>query len=211
MIWKDYSHLKNTHAFCGASKYQWRNYDVEKLLQSKANSYAATIGTLLHAYAEKNIRKHFKMVKADKHSIVRYLYVENDIPAEAINIDRLFPNLMNYVNDAIGFRMDPEITLYFSNDFYGTVDAIYWNESEGILRISDLKTGLSPASFMQLENYAAFFCLDYKIKPTQIKKIEFRIYQDNEVLLAEPESTILFPIIDQIIEFNKELMIFEGR
>lgn len=211
MIWKDYSHLKNTHAFCGASKYQWRNYDVEKLLQSKANSYAATIGTLLHAYAEKNIRKHFKMVKADKHSIVRYLYVENDIPAEAINIDRLFPNLMNYINDAIGFRMDPEVTLYFSNDFYGTVDAIYWNESEGILRISDLKTGLSPASFMQLENYAAFFCLDYKIKPTQIKKIEFRIYQDNEVLLAEPESAILFPIIDQIIEFNKELIIFEGR
>lgn len=212
MIWKDYSKLKNTHAFCGASKYQWRNYDIKKLLQSKANSYAATIGTLLHAYAEKNIRKHFKVIKADKHSILRYLFVENDIPANAIDLDRLFPNLMNYVNDAIGFRMDPEVTLYFSNNFFGTVDAIYWRDvEEGILRISDLKTGVSQASFMQLEIYAAFFCLDYKVKPSQIKKMEFRIYQDNEILLAEPDSNILFPIIEQIIEFNKELQLYEGE
>ena len=32
MIWKDYSKLKNTHAFCGASNYRWRNYDVDKLI-----------------------------------------------------------------------------------------------------------------------------------------------------------------------------------
>ena len=209
MIWKDYSRLKGTHAFCGASKYQWRNYDVEKLLQMKANSYAATIGTLLHSFAEMTIAKHLKMKKPHKDTVFWYLFVEHNIPAQAIDLDRLFPNLMNYVNDAIGFRMDPEVTLYFSDDFYGTVDAIYWND--GILRISDLKTGVTPASFMQLENYAAFFCLDYKIKPSQIKKMEFRIYQDNEVLLAEPESDVLFPIIDQIIEFENALKQFDGR
>ena len=211
MIWKDYSHLKNTHAFCGASKYAWRNYTIEKLIQAKESSYAATIGTKLHDYAAKNIKKHFKVVKADKRDVYRYLAVENAIPDNAIDIDRLFPNLMTYVNDAIGFRLDPEVILYYSPDFYGTADGISWSESDSILRISDLKTGTTPASFVQLENYAAFFCLDYRIKPSQIKKIEFRLYQNNEVLYAEPSSEILFPIIDQIVEFNKALMAFEGR
>ena len=55
MIWKDYSKLKNTHAFCGASNYRWRNYDVDKLIQSKVSSYATSIGTLLHEYAADNI------------------------------------------------------------------------------------------------------------------------------------------------------------
>ena len=41
--------------------------------------------------------------------------------------------------------------------------------------------------------------------------MEFRIYQDNEILLAEPDSNILFPIIEQIIEFNKELQLYEGE
>ena len=211
MIWKDYSHLKNTHAFCGASKYAWRNYTIEKLLQAKESSYAATIGTKLHDYAAKNIKKHFKAVKSDKRDVYRYLVVENDIPPNAVDIDRLFPNLMTYINDAIGFGLDPEVILYFSPDFYGTADGISWSESDKILRISDLKTGVTPASFVQLENYAAFFCLDYKIKPSQIKKIEFRLYQNNEILYAEPSSEILFPIIDQIVEFNKALMAFEGR
>lgn len=211
MIWKDYSHLKNTHAFCGASKYAWRNYTIEKLIQAKESSYAATIGTKLHEYAAKNIKKRFKAIKGDKRDVYRYLVVENDIPPNAVDIDRLFPNLMTYINDAIGFRLDPEVILYYSPDFYGTADGISWSESDSILRISDLKTGTTPASFVQLENYATFFCLDYKIKPSKIKKIEFRIYQNNEVLYAEPSSEILFPIIDQVVEFNKALMAFEGR
>lgn len=209
MIWKDYSRLKNTHAFCGASKYSWRNYDIEKLIQSKANSYAKEIGTLLHARAANYILKHKKLKKSQKESIYDYLVVDNDIPENVVDIDRLYPNLMNYVNDVIGFRMDPEITLYYSDDFYGTADAISWRDN--VLRISDLKTGLLPASFMQLENYAAFFCLDYKIKPSQIRKLEFRIYQDNEIMLAEPSNEIIFPIIDQIVEFNSALADFEGR
>lgn len=209
MIWKDYSKLKNTHAFCGASNYRWRNYDIDKLIQSKVSSYATTIGTLLHEYAAENIKKKFKIAKSDKRSILRYLGVEHGVPLSAIDTNRLFPNLMNYVNDAIDFNMDPEVTLYFSDDFYGTADAISWEDN--VLRISDLKTGVTPASFMQLENYAAFFCLDYKVKPTQIEKIEFRIYQNGEIIGAEPEPIILVPIIEQVIEFNRVLTDFEGR
>ena len=209
MIWKDYSKLKNTHAFCGASNYRWRNYDIDKLIQSKVSSYATTIGTLLHEYAAENIKKRFKIAKSDKRSILRYLGVEHGVPLSAIDTNRLFPNLMNYVNDAIDFNMDPEVMLYFSDDFYGTADAISWEDN--VLRISDLKTGVTPASFMQLENYAAFFCLDYKVKPTQIEKIEFRIYQNGEIIGAEPEPIILVPIIEQVIEFNRVLTDFEGR
>lgn len=209
MIWKDYSKLKNTHAFCGASNYRWRNYDVDKLIQSKVSSYATSIGTLLHEYAADNIKHRFKINKSDKRGILRYLSIEHGIILQSIEINRLFPNLMNYVNESIDFEMDPEVTLYYSDDFYGTADAISWED--GVLRISDLKTGVTPASFMQLENYAAFFCLDYKIKPTQIKHMEFRIYQNGEVMFADPEPIILAPIIEQVIEFNRVLSDFEGR
>ena len=209
MIWKDYSKLKNTHAFCGASNYRWRNYDIDKLIQRKVNSYATTIGTLLHEYAADNIKHKFKITKNDKRGVLRYLSIEHGIILQSIEISRLFPNLMNYVNESIDFNMDPEVTLYYSDDFYGTADAISWED--GVLRISDLKTGVTPASFMQLENYAAFFCLDYKIKPTQIKHMEFRIYQNGEVMFAEPEPIILSPIIEQVIEFNRVLSDFEGR
>lgn len=209
MIWKDYSRLKDAHAFCGASNYRWRNYDAEKLIQSKINSYAKEIGTLLHKRAEHYILKPKKMIKSSKISIYDYLTIDNDIPESAIDIDRLFPNLMNYVNETISFGMDPEITLYFSDELFGKADAISWED--GVLRISDLKTGDTPASFMQLENYATFFCLDYKIKPSQIKKLEFRIYQNNEVLFADPDPHILNPIIEQAIEFNKILSDFKRR
>lgn len=209
MLWKDYSKIKGSHAFCGASNYRWRNYDIEKLIQSKESSYATTIGTKLHDYAAKNIEKKFKIAKTDKRSIFRYLAVENGIPDGAIDIDRLFPNLMNYVNETIAFDMQPEQPLYFSDNFFGTADAISWED--GLLRISDLKTGVTPASFMQLENYAAFFCLDYKVKPSQIEKLEFRIYQNNEIIFAEPDPRLLSPIIDQIIEFNRVLQDFERR
>lgn len=212
MIWKDYSKLKGTHAFCGASKKSWRNWDVDRLILSKQNSYAQTIGTLLHEYAADNIEHHFRLNKTDKRGVLRYLTVEKGIPSNVVDIERLFPNLMNYINDCIGFRMDPEVVLYYSSDFYGTADAIYWSDKTGELKISDLKTGVTPVEFDQLENYAAFFCLDYKVKPQQIKNLEFRLYQNGEVIYAQPDPVeVLSPVIDKIIYFNKALMDFEGK
>lgn len=205
MIWKDYSKLKGCHAFCGASNYSWRNYTVEKLMQRKQDSYATSIGTILHEYAAKHISHKMKLKKSGKDDALFYL-VDHYIPREVVDIERIYPTLMEYVNDSIGFRMSPEIILFYSEDFYGTCDAISWQND--VLRISDLKTGIVPASFTQLENYAAFFCLDYKVKPKDIKKLEFRIYQNCEIQLAEPDPEIIFPIIDQIIEFNKALLNF---
>ncbi len=61
-----------------------------------------------------------------------------------------------YINDCIRFGMYPEVVLYYSDNCFGTADAIAFRYNK--LRISDLKTGVSPTSIHQLEIYAALFC-----------------------------------------------------
>lgn len=105
-----------------------------------------------------------------------------------------------YVNDAIGFKMKPEQVLFYSENCYGTTDAIAFRN--GLLRIHDLKTGITPAHMEQLEIYAALFCLEYKIKPSDIE-MELRLYQKNEVLFHNPTAEDIVPITDKIITFDK--------
>ena len=50
--------------------------------------------------------------------------------------------------------------------------------------------------------YAALFCLEYKKKPGNIN-IELRIYQNNEVLVYNPEVDEIAHIMDRIISFDK--------
>ena len=99
--------------------------------------------------------------------------------------------------------MDPEVDLKYSDDFYGTADAISFKD--GTLRIHDLKTGTTPASLRQLEIYAAFCCLEYDIDPTSIF-IELRIYQNEEILVGNPPGETIKALKDQI---KKTSMIFE--
>lgn len=105
-----------------------------------------------------------------------------------------------YVNDAIGFKMTPEQTLYYSENCFGTTDAISFRDN--FLRIHDLKTGEIPAHMEQLEIYASLFCLEYGIKPTQIE-MELRLYQSEEILVFNPSADDLIPIINNIIKFDK--------
>ena len=76
-----------------------------------------------------------------------------------------------------------------------------------MLRIHDLKTGATPAHIEQLLIYAAFFCLEYRIKPGEID-IELRIYQNDEILYHKPEADEILPIMDKIITDNKNLQKF---
>ena len=107
-----------------------------------------------------------------------------------------------YVNDAIGFKMKPEQPLYYSENCFGTADAICFRN--GKLRIHDLKTGITPTHMEQLLVYTSLFCLEYRVKPVDIS-IELRIYQNDEVLVHEPEVDEIAPIIDKIITFDKVL------
>lgn len=175
MNFEKHSNLEGAHAFLGASKYHWINYDSEKLVNAYKNWKAAQRGTELHAFAANAISLGIKLPRSKK-------------------------TLNMYVNDAIGFRMTPEQLLVYSENCFGTADAISFKND--ILRIHDLKTGITPAHMEQLEIYAALFCLEYKKKPSDIH-IELRIYQNDSVFVFEPETDDIVPIMDKIITFDR--------
>jgi hypothetical protein len=101
--------------------------------------------------------------------------------------------LAAYVNDAIGFRMDPEVKLVYNEDFFGTADAIKYEHRPKRLRIHDLKTGTHPGHMNQLKIYVILFFLEYgrelRIKPHDVEMI-LRLYQNDEIieLVADPDE-----------------------
>ena len=98
--------------------------------------------------------------------------------------------------------MDTEVVLYYSDYFFGTADAISFRDN--FLRIHDLKTGVTKVHIEQLEIYAALFCLEYRVKPNEIQ-IELRIYQNDGVLVHNPEPEDIYEIMDKIVHLNKLL------
>lgn len=177
--------LEGKHAFLGASKYHWINYDNDKLIESFSKYQATLNGTILHDFACQCITLGQKLPKSQK-------------------------TLNMYVNDAIGFKMKPEQVLYYSDNCFGTADAIIFRNN--LLRIHDLKTGVTRAHMEQLEIYAALFCLEYNKKPSDID-MELRIYQNNEILIHNPTVEDILPIMDKIITFDKliDKMKIEGE
>ena len=175
MKFNNHYSVEGKHAFLGASKYHWINYDENKIRESYMKFQATLKGTILHEFAAQCITLGQKLPKSTK-------------------------TLNMYVNDAIGYKMTPEQILYYSDNCFGTADAICFRN--GLLRIHDLKTGCIPAHIEQLEVYTALFCLEYKVKPSDIET-ELRIYQNNEILIHRPEVDDILPIMDKIISFNK--------
>lgn len=183
MLFNTHSNLVGQHAFLSASKYHWIGYDDEKLDRVYVAALAAKRGTELHELAHNLIRLGVKL------------------PGNRNALNR-------YVNDAIGFRMRSEQILYYSENAFGTADTIGFKKTRGsdrfLLRIHDLKTGVTPTSHHQLEVYAALFCLEYRFKPFEID-IEMRIYQGTEVGVWEGDPDAITHIIDRIITFDKRI------
>jgi len=177
MNFKKHLDIDGQHAFLSASKYHWVNYDTEKLAMSYSKYLAAQRGTRLHEFAHECIQLGIKLPKTKK----------------TLNL---------YINDAIGYKMTTEQILYYSENCFGTTDAISFRQN--ILRIHDLKTGSTPSSIRQLEVYAALFCLEYNMKPGTIG-IELRLYQLDEILIHEPLPEDILYIMDKIIMFDKQL------
>jgi hypothetical protein len=98
--------------------------------------------------------------------------------------------------------MSPEQPLYFSDNCFGTADTISFRRD--FLRIHDLKTGITQASEHQLEVYAALFCLEYDVSPFDIK-MEFRIYQNDEVRVYVGNPDRIIHIMDTIIVFDRRI------
>lgn len=201
MIFNKHLELENKHAFLSPSKHYWLNYDEETLKARYISSYSEQIGTLLHELACKMITYRIKVKKTDSKILLLYL-LDHGVPGTIIDVEKFFNNFMAYVNDAIGFRMSPEVVLKYSNFCFGTADSIFFDEKAKILRIHDLKTGASPASMNQLEIYMALFCLEYNVSPKSIKS-ELRIYQSNEVAVLEPDPNEILKIMDLIKSYDK--------
>ena len=179
MNFNKHSELIGQHAFLGASKYHWLNYDDDKLVQAYLSSLAVQRGTELHDLAYNLIRL-------------------------GVKLPRSKTTLNMYVNDAIAYRLTPEQPLYFSRNCFGTADAISFDEKNRFLRIHDLKTGVTPAHMEQLEIYAALFCLEYKMQPKDIG-MELRIYQNNEALIHAPLGDDIKRIMQTIIVFDGKI------
>lgn len=201
MNWNRHSNLEGSHAFLSASKYNWLNKTRDELIEAYKNSYATTVGTMLHAYAADSIRFREKLKKTDAKG-VKFDLMRRGIPEYAININGIFPTLMTYVNDAVGFQMDPEVLLYYSDLCFGTADSI--QVSDNILRIHDLKTGTTPAKMDQLKIYAGLFYLEYGFKPEKMRT-ELRIYQTDEVIVHEPEVEEIREVMEAIVEQDRVL------
>lgn len=177
MRFNDHSDLEGMHAFLSASKYHWINYDDEKLDKTFRTAMAAQKGTELHDIAQRLIKMGIKLPRTSK-------------------------TLNMYVNDAIGYRMVTEQTLVYSENSFGTADAISFRGN--LLRIHDLKSGVNICSMHQPEVYAAQFCLEYHIPPSSID-IELRIYQNDSVLVHNPELDTILHIMDRIITFDQRI------
>lgn len=175
MNFNRHSNLEGQHAFLGASKYHWINYDRDKVVKSFAKYMAKIKGTQLHEFAAQCIRLGQKLPRSKK-------------------------TLNMYVNDAIGFRMVPEQILYYSENCFGTADAISFRDQ--YLRIHDYKSGEVKAHMQQLMIYAALFCLEYKVKPFEIG-MELRLYQSDEIIVYNPEPDEILEIMNKIIDFDK--------
>lgn len=176
-IFNDHSNLDGKHAFLSPSSYHWINYDDQKL-EARFFSYrSAARGTALHELAKNAILLGVKISKSN-------------------------PTISMYVNDAIGYKMNVEQPLYYSENCFGTADAISFRR--GKLRIHDLKNGITPASMKQLEVYAALFCLEYGHSPYDIQ-VELRIYQNKNVTVHDPHPDEISFIMDKIIEFDQKI------
>jgi hypothetical protein len=98
--------------------------------------------------------------------------------------------------------MVPEQMLFYSNNCFGTADAINFRVNK--LRIFDLKTGITKCKITQLEIYAALFCLEYNYKPIDID-VELRLYQNDEVQVFEGDPLEITRIMSQIVVFDQHI------
>lgn len=177
MNFNKHLNLEGLHAPFSPSQASWLRYSDDKALDVYINKKAAEMGTRLHAWAKETIDLGMKQPRSKK-------------------------TIYAYINDAIGFKMSTEVVLYYSDKFFGTADSISFRN--GMLRIHDLKTGKTPVHMEQLEVYAALFCLEYKVDPSEID-MELRIYQNDGVLVHNPTAEDILDVMNKIMHLNKLL------
>lgn len=183
MKFNPHYNLHGKHAVLSASSYHWIRYDREKMANRFRTMIQAARGTELHDIASKLI-------------------------TNGIRLPDTGQTLNAYVNDCIGYRMTPEQVLYYSDNCFGTADAIDFRMNKKtqrmILRVFDLKTGVTRSSEDQLKVYVALFCLEYEVDPNEID-IDARIYQNDLIHEFDIEAVDVLNIMQTIREFDQLL------
>ena len=217
MNWNKHSDLRGTHALFSPSQPSWLRYDDEQIQTRVRNQYRAALGTELHEFVATQILLRHKatnirglMSGMENYVFTKYKCLEPDSKLAGYGMvlmrqigtlpKEVFETAKHYINDGIGYRMQVEQPLVYSEFIFGTADTISFRD--GVLRIHDYKSGDGPVHMDQLIIYAALFCLEYMIKPRDIK-VELRIYQAGEVVVHEPSSEELEDIMDHIINTNR--------
>lgn len=177
MQFNEHARLNGRHAFLSPSQYHWINYDADRLRTRYKTSQAAMEGTDQHYYAAEAIS--LREWQADETT-----------------------TLGLYVNECIRHAMHPEVVLYYSDNCFGTADAIDLVGST--LKIFDLKTGVSRTSEKQLEVYAAIACIEYGWDPYSLE-YDLRIFQFGEARCYTTEPETIQAIIEKIIAFDIEI------
>jgi hypothetical protein len=175
MDFNRHSNLSGLHSLLSPSDHAWVNYDEDKMTRVFHQKMTTRRGTELHALAHDLIKLGVKLPDTNQ-------------------------TLNMYVNDAIGYKMSPEVVLKYSDVAFGTADAIGYRR--GKLRVHDLKNGVNKASMIQLLIYVALFCLEYGFRPSELE-IETRIYQNDAVEIYNPTVVDIAPIMDRIVTFTK--------
>lgn len=176
MQWNKHYHLQGKHARLSPSGYSWLNYTEDKMRSVFLNNLKKEQGTFLHDLAHRMI-----ISRTKARDLKKALYM--------------------FVNDAIGFGMDSEVLLYYSDNCFGTADAIKYDETKKELMVFDLKTGDSKPSFKQLYIYCALFCLEYGyLKKNVVEGMTFicRIYQGIGYEEEDVDPKVVWDCMNQI-------------
>lgn len=174
MKWNKHLNLEGKHALFSPSQPRWVKYNDEQILQFLKTQKAAAEGTRLHEWAAECIRLGKKQI----------------VPRGKVR------TIESYINDAIGYGMDPEVMLHYNDLCFGTADSICFRN--GKLRIHDLKTGTGRVHPEQLVVYAALFCLEYRENPEDMKEIVLQIYQNDMITKIEVEPEDIRDVMDHI-------------
>lgn len=216
MNFNKHSEIKGQHALFGASQNSWLRYDEDKIRERIRNQYRTALGTELHEFVAEQIVLNHKITNLrfiisgiENHIYTKYKIADDSklspygmtllkhvgtLPKEVFETARM------YINDGIQYRMTVEQPLVYSEFSFGTADTISFRDN--LLRISDYKSGDHPASISQLMVYAAYFFLEYAIKPRDVHT-ELRIYQSGEILLSEPDTEEIQEVMAKTIEVNR--------
>ena len=219
MNFNEHSDLAGKHSRLSPSNNSWVNYDADTLIQRQIGEIRKFMGTELHSFAcgnikayesydEENlddIRKGFRNyvrgrypLDQDKTASLAFAILDNMryVPEES------WLSVAQFINDGCHYKMNPEQALWYSDNAFGTTDAISFYRNK--LRIHDLKTGDTPAKMLQLHLYAALFCLEYHKQPDQIK-MELAIYQFGEIAKDTPDPKDIHDLMDLIVEDDRVL------